>query len=525
MRLNKIRTHLVVAALAAGLYGTHAARAMDEFKVAPPEIPNRTFRLLDFGAVGDGKTINTEAFSKAIAAVTAAGGGQLIVPKGEFLTGPIVLSSHMDLHLEEGAKIQFPTDWATYALALPPAAATVPAAPAAVPEGAPAAPAAAGAATGPAAAGRGRGARGMGGAGRDRGPGFGGVPALIYGNNVTDVAVTGMGTIDGGGWLFWGDTVLQREAAAARGGRAGAAAGVAARPPTAGRAAAAGGVSQEAADAARQRVGRPRIFVVLDGKRVKLQGVLLTNSPGFHVAPTRCEDLLIDGVRIKSPYDSPNTDALDPTSCNRVIIRNCVLDAGDDNVAIKTVVGYPSFPMQNVLIEGCTCLHGHGISMGSETYGGIQHVLVRNCSFDGGDQAIRIKSARDRGNILGDFTFSNIQMRNMQKISISINLFYQNAAAQRERATEPVTSSTPHLSGVHIDHVTGINCNKACDIVGLPESPVEDVTLSDVSVEANTGAVIQDVKRLVFKNVSFKVKTGDPLTVNHAEDSQLTLTP
>ncbi len=264
---------------------------------------------------------------------------------------------------------------------------------------------------------------------------------------------------------------------------------------------------------------------MLNSKRVKLQGVLLTNSPGFHVAPTRCEDVLIEGVRIKSPFNSPNTDALDPTSCNRVIIRNCVLDAGDDNVAIKTVVGYPSYPMQNVLIEKCSCLHGHGISMGSETYGGIQHVLVRNCTFDGGDQAIRIKSARDRGNILGDFTYSNIQMKNIQKIAISINLFYMSGPAQKERASEPVTASTPHLSGVHIDHVTGIDCNKACDMVGLPESPVEDVTFTDVSVEANTGAVIQDVKHVVFKNVSFKVKTGEPMTVNHAEDSQLTLTP
>jgi polygalacturonase len=473
---------------------------MDEFQVAPPEIPNRTFQLADFGAVGDGKTVNTAAFAKAISAVNAAGGGQLIVPKGEFLTGPIVLVSHMDLHLEDGAKIQFPTDWATYALALSP----LPSVPAVGPGADPAAPG-----TLP-AAGRGRavGGRGRGGFG-------GGIPALIYASNVTDVAVTGTGTIDGGGGLFWGPAIE------AKGGRAESIS----EPQTEGSAAGAAGVSQEAADAARQRTGRPKIFVILNGKRVKLQGVLLTNAPGFHVAPTRCEDLLIDGVRVKSPANSPNTDGLDPTSCDRVIIRGCTLDDGDDNVAIKTVVGYPSFLMQNVLIENCTCLHGHGISMGSQTYGGIQHVLVRNCTFDGGDQAIRIKSARDRGNILSDFTFSNIQMKNIQKIAISINLFYENRADQTERATQPVTSSTPHLSDIHIDHVTGINCAKACDIVGLPESPVEDVTFSDVSVEADTGAVIQDVKHIVFKNVAFKVKTGDPMTVNHAEDSQLTLTP
>ena len=102
----------------------------------------------------------------------------------------------------------------------------------------------------------------------------------------------------------------------------------------------------------------------------------------------------------------------------------------------------------------------------------------------------------------------------------------ENAQGQKARVAQPVTASTPHLSGVTIDHVTGVNCKQACDIVGLPESPIENVTFSDVSVAANTAsAVIQDVKHVVFKNVSFKVKTGDPETINHAEDSQLTLNP
>ena len=483
------RLHVLAFALVVSWNWSSSARPMEEFQVAPPEIPNRTFRLTDYGAVGDGKTINTAAFIKAITAIKAAGGGQLIVPKGEFLTGPIVLVSHLDLHLEDGARIQFPSDWATYAQALP------------TQDAAPDDHSKASASTEPASS-----------LGDGRGNG-GGISGLIYGNNLTDVAVTGSGAIDGGGSLFWGATVAQREAAARRGSTASTPA-IAPSPTNAGD-----------FGAVRQRVRRPRIIVLQDAKRVRLQGVEVTNSPNYHVVPTHCEDVLIDGLRIKAPYNSPNTDALDPTSCTRVIIRNCVLDTGDDNVAIKTEVGYPSFPTQDVLIENCTCLHGHGISIGSETYGGIQHVLVRNCTFDGGDQAIRIKSARNRGNILSDFTFSNIQMKNIAKIAISINLFYQNPQAQKARETEAATPKTPHLSGVHIDHVTGVACNKACDLVGLPEAAIEDVTFSDVSVEANTGAVIQDVKHVVFKNVAIKVKTGDPLIVNHAEDSELILVP
>ena len=93
-------------------------------------------------------------------------------------------------------------------------------------------------------------------------------------------------------------------------------------------------------------------------------------------------------------------------------------------------------------------------------------------TFDGGDQAIRIKSARDRGNTLSDFTFSNIQMKNIAKTAISINLYYSNPQAQRARAVEPLTASTPHLERhPHQDHVTGIACNKACDVIGLPGIP------------------------------------------------------
>jgi polygalacturonase len=481
------RLHILAFTLAVIWNWSISAGAMEEFQVAPPEIPDRTFTLTDYGAIGDGKSINTEAFTKAIAAIKAAGGGQLIVPKGEFLTGPMVLVSHMDLHLEDGAKIQFPSDWATFAQALP--------TPDAAPEDRPNA----GASTEPTASfGRGN---------------AGGIPGLIYGNNLTDVAVTGSGAIDGGGSLFWGAFVAQREAAARRGSTADI-------PATARSQTNPGDFA-----AVRQRVRRPRTIVLQNAKRVRLQGVEITNSPNFHVVPTHCEDVLIDGLRVKAPYNSPNTDALDPISCTRVIIRNCVLDVGDDNVAIKTIVGYPSLPAQDILVENCTCLHGHGISVGSETYGGIQRVLVRNCTFDGGDQAIRIKSARDRGNILSDFTFSNIQMKNIAKTAISINLYYQNPQAQKSRESETVTPKTPHLSDVHIDHVTGVACNKACDLVGLPEAPIEDIAFSDVSVDANTGAVIQDVKHVVFKNVAIKVKIGDPLTVDHAEDSELTLVP
>src|SRR5205085_12489331 len=86
---------------------------------AQPLIPDRTFLLTNFGAIGDGVTMNTLAFTKAIAAVANAGGGRLVVPNGSFRTGPFKLCSQLELHVDEGAVIQAPDTFEALGLANP----------------------------------------------------------------------------------------------------------------------------------------------------------------------------------------------------------------------------------------------------------------------------------------------------------------------------------------------------------------------------------------------------------------------
>jgi polygalacturonase len=414
--------------------GVAGVAAAGDISPALPVIPSRSFNLTDFGGVGDGKTLNTEAINKAMAAITAAGGGQLVIPKGVFLTLPFKLVSQMDLHLDAGATLKFPESFAAYDLPDPGHAS---------PEQL------------TAVASK--------------------YPALIGGEGISDVAITGGGTIDGSGAIWWNR--------GPNGERLG-------MPP----------------------YPRPKMILITHGNRIHLQGVTLINSPMYHVMPVQCQDVLIEEVHILAPAFSPNTDAIDPNASDRVLIRKCELDEGDDNVAIKAIGG----PAQNVLVEDCQCKHGHGISIGSETYGGIQHVTVRRCTFDGTVNGIRIKSARDRGNILGDFSFSHITMKDVGT-AIDINLYYHDKEGSRNPTTRPVTRTTPTLSGVHIDHVTVTDAKIAGDIVGLPESVVSDVSLSDVQIGCTTGFTVRDARGVVFKNVVISPQHGEALACDHAD--------
>lgn len=226
----------------------------------------------------------------------------------------------------------------------------------------------------------------------------------------------------------------------------------------------------------------------------------------------RCSDCLIDGLHIFSPPDSPNTDGIDPNGCQSVIIRNCTLDVGDDNIAIKAI----DAPAHHILIEDCRCLHGRGISIGSETFKGIHDVAVRNCSFDGTAHGIHIKSARDRGNQLFNFDFSNITMTNVA-MPLMINLYYEDKLAQMERAPKPVTPTTPFLHDIRITSLTATGADDAGEIIGLPESPVVGIDLSDVKISATTGLIVTDARSVLFKNVDIHVADGDPIISSHAD--------
>ncbi|HWB87453.1 MAG TPA: glycosyl hydrolase family 28 protein [Bryobacteraceae bacterium] len=414
--------------------------AHEEITAALPVIPTAKFNLTDFGGVGDNKTLNTEAFQKAVAAIAKAGGGHLIVPPGIYKTLPFTLTSHMDLHLDAGATIKAPETFAEYGIPDPSLASPQP--------------------PGERAFARSRVA-----------------PLISCPENTTDLSITGSGTIDGSGAIFW----MWSDKAARR------------YPP------------------GRAIVGRPMLVVLRGVQRLLVDGVTLTNSPMFHLVP-RGQDITIQNVRIVAPSDAPNTDAIDPGG-ERIVIRNSEIDTGDDDVAIQS-------GSKDVLIENLTCLHGHGISIGSGTRAGLSHVIVRHCTFDGADNGLRIKSYRGNGGEVHDIRYSDIVMKNVRR-PFDINMLYNgNANTPTDvgpREAKPgQTQNIPNFHDIHITNLTVTRSPLAGRILGIPEQPARDITFTNIKIQSVRGFLLQDAKDITFKNAQITTAVGGPLVLNNA---------
>jgi len=400
--------------------------ALEHLRPSLPVIPDRTFRLTDFGAVGDGTAMNTDAFRKAIAAVDAAGGGKLVVPRGAFRTAPFKLCSNLDLHLEAGAVIQAPDTFEALGLTHPSKFKSQAEANVAY-----------------------------------RVP----VP-LISGSKLHDVAITGSGMIDGSGqhWWDWSERAA-RNAAGTEPGRV--------------------------------VLRRPNLIVISGCERLRVADITLTNSSMFHLVPRNITDLTIERVKVRAPFDAPNTDAIDSGPGTNFWIHDCDIDTGDDDIVIKQ-------GGTNILIENNTIRHGHGISIGSETVAGIHNMLVRHCTFDGADNGLRIKSMRGAGGLVENIRYTDIRMNNVQN-AIVLQLDYRDN--NRPNFTgDP--SKVAAIRNIQFDHITIEGSRRAGIIHGIPESIVTGVKFSDVAITAELGFDIRYADKPMFERVTENIRPG-----------------
>jgi polygalacturonase len=418
MNLDSTRSRLVVliVAAAAALSGFAGEIPLDG-SVHPtlPKIPDRTFTLADFGGIGDGRTLNTAAFEKAIASIHRAGGGRLTVPKGVFRTLPFVLCSNLDLHLAEGAVIQAPDTFAAYGL----------------PD--------------PASLHSQQEVRKL------RWP-----QPLITGYHLHDVAITGHGVIDGNGAIWW---AWSERAARANPGRI--------------------------------IYHRPHLVVINGCQRLHIADITLTNSPMFHLVPRDITDLVIEGVRVRAPFDAPNTDAIDPGPVTNALIRNCDIDTGDDDIVIKS-------GGTNILIENCSIGHGHGISIGSGTALGIHNMLVRHCVFNGTDNGIRIKSMRGAGGPVDHICYSDIKMTDVANAFV----FQLNYMDDNHPDFRGERRKVPSIHDILIERVVVKNSKNAGEIIGLPDSPITRIRFRDVKLDVRHDFRIVDAYQITFENVT-----------------------
>jgi polygalacturonase len=274
---------------------------------------------------------------------------------------------------------------------------------------------------------------------------------------------------------------------------------------------------------------RPNLIVIERSKNLRMENITLQNSPKFHFVPTDCEDVIITNVTILAPEHAANTDAIDPSG-RRYLITRCKIDVGDDNIAIKGGKKIPGhdFESEDFMITDCTFLHGHGMSIGSETAGGVRNVTMKNCTFENTENGIRIKSQRGRGGLVENIICDGITMKNVNP-AITLTCSYANNSSGDLNTNQPAvaddatkaTEKIPTYRHIRISNLTA-TCPKAAGIIsGLPESCITDVVLENVKITAAKSFSIANAKDVQLKNVTVTVPKGEPFKLENAEVSGL----
>ena len=236
---------------------------------------------------------------------------------------------------------------------------------------------------------------------------------------------------------------------------------------------------------------RPRLISFVDCSNVLIEGITATNSPSWTINPVRCDNLTVHQVTIVNPGDAPNTDGINPDSCSNVHISDCSISVGDDCITLKSGIETEErrklIPCQNITITNCTMANGHGgVVIGSEMSGDVRNVVISNCVFVGTDRGIRLKSRRGRGGVVEDVRVTNIVMKDVL-CPFTMNLYYAcgvwGDTIVADKRPHPVTDATPRFRRIHLSNITAREAKLAAAFLyGLPEVPVEDVSLSDVSI-------------------------------------------
>ena len=309
---------------------------------------------------------------------------------------------------------------------------------------------------------------------------------FIGGQNLQDVTFTGSGVIDGGGAAWWPEAEKARQI----------------KPG--------------------YTLPRPNLIVLEQSKNVRVENITLQNSPKFHLVPADCQDVIISNVTILAPEHAANTDAIDPSG-QRILITKCRIDVGDDNVAIKAGRKIPGrdFQTEDITVTDCTFLHGHGMSIGSETAGGVRNVSVKNCTFENTENGIRIKSDLRRGGLVENISYSDITMSNVAP-AITFTCNYQNnSAGDTNQPSEPPRlaagpQSPPLYRNIQVTNLRA-TCQKNAGLIsGLPDNCISNVVFENVQITAPKGLTVRNVRGVQFKNSKIVATTGPSIISDNA---------
>ncbi len=385
-----------------------------------PVIPSGTYYVTNYGALGNGMKDNTTNIQNAINAASTAGVGTVEITPGTFECGPLTFASSINLQIDSGAILQM----------LP----------------------------------------------LNKYPGGDVSPStFISGSSLTDIELSGTGTIDGQGQAWWTD------------------------------------------NSTNQNCARPVMINFSKCTRVLIQNVTFSNAPiQFIGIKNLCIGVTIQNINITAPESSPNTDGIDVVATN-ILISGCFIGNGDDCIAIKG--GTSTASSCSILITNCTLYDGHGISLGSTVAGGVSNMTVVSCTFSNTQYGIRLKSDRTEGGLVQNLFFLNLQMTNVYTgtpflIYSYYDVYTPDNSSPGLAASDPaqgVTGSTPIWRNITFSNITSVSTvapGPPVLVWGLPEMLVSNVTFNNVSITGAGSCGIYNSSGIQFINSTITLPGG-----------------
>ncbi len=436
--------------------------------------PQKTevFKVSDYGAINDGKTLATKGIQAAIDACAAKGGGIVVFEPGAYLTGSVFVKEGINLRIDEDVTILGSQDLADY-----PEIDT-----------------------------------------RVAGIEMKWPASLINVLDQDNVMISGEGTIHAQGKPFWDKYwTMRRQEYEPKGLRW----------------------------IVDYDCKRPRTLLVSRSTNVTLKGITLKQAGFWTVHVLYSKNVTIDGLVIRNNVDGsgPSTDGIDIDSSSFILVQNCDIDCNDDNFCLKAGRDWDGLrvnrPTEYVVIRDCISRKGGGlITCGSETSGGIRHLIAYNLKAEGTGVGLRFKSAKTRGGTVEDIHFRNIEMNGVGtvvEVAMDWNPSYSYSSLPEGydpntipahwktmlQKVEPPEKGIPEVRDVYFSDIKVTNGRTAISVSGMPESIVKNFHLQDVQIEARSAGRIANAQGWRFENVSIEMSDGRPLDLRNCSDMDL----
>ncbi len=460
-------------------------------KIYAPHFKRDTFNILNYGAIADGLTLNSVAINKTIDECAKQGGGTVLIPRGSFVTGPIIMKSNINLHLAKGAFIIFTKDFDQYPLVR---------------------------------------------------SSFEGVDAArcqspVVAENLENIGITGEGIMNGNGF-YWRpikkDKLTESQWKAHQNKYGGL---IAADGKT-------WYSSSKALKAAlTNNIGkltdgktlkdfedvkdymRPNMIRISQCKNILIEGVTFENSPAWTTHITMSEHITVRSLKVKNIWYGANTDAIDLESCKNALLEDCNFDTGDDGITIKSGRDADGrkrgMPTKDVIVKNCTVYHAHGgFVVGSEMSGGVNNMFVSNCTFIGSDIGLRFKTTRGRGGMVENIYVNNINMKDIPAEAILFDMYYMAkdpvvlAGEKREPPVvefKPVDETTPQFQNFYFRNITCNGAAKGIFVRGIPEMHIKNILIENAVIQADEGIDIQEASNISLNNFTMITKNTNPV--------------